>query len=86
MRKALLNDAVELSKKMKRMASEHYITVFDDEVTLLVEDFMSMFDEYEVTKVSGSDVFACKISAMYNGVKVSAYANKNEVEKYDIQI
>lgn len=71
---------------MKEMASEHYITVFNDEVTLLVEDFMSMFDEYEVTEVSGSNVFAFKISAMYNGVKVSAYANKNEVEKYGIQI
>lgn len=86
MRKAVLDEAVELSKSIKKMSSRYFASVFDDEVTLLIDDFMGAFDEYEVIKVSGSNVFACKISAMYNGVKVSAYANKNEMEKYGIQI
>lgn len=86
MRKAVLDEAVELSKSMKKISSRYFASIFDDEVVLLIEDFLSRFKEYAVTKMSGNDIFVCKISAQYSGVKVSAYVKEYEVEKYGIQI
>lgn len=85
MRKVILDEAVELAKKVKRMSYDYYVTIIDDTVSILIEDFMELFDEYEVESLKDK-YFDCKVITEYEGVIVQAYAIEDEVEKYGIQI
>lgn len=86
MRKAILDEAVGLAKKVKRMSRYYYATIINNTVSILIEDFIGLFDKYDVEPLEGNEYFDWKVITEYEGIIVQAYAREDEVEKYGIQI
>ena len=86
MRKAILDEAVGLAKKVKRMRRYYYATIINNTVSILIEDFIGLFDKYDVEPLEGNEYFDWKVITEYEGIIVQAYAREDEVEKYGIQI
>lgn len=88
MRKVVLDELAELSRKHNVLKDANCFLNMDSEGNILLrsEDFIDMFDIYDMSYLGDEYSFPYCLSTKYNGVTFEAVFNEKELERYGIQI
>lgn len=85
MRQILLDEALEIQRKLIEKEEQGIIGIHSWGIQLRANEFLKLFDKYEI-EYNAERLYPFELSAVYKGTKAFSLLGEKEATQYEIQI